>query len=96
MAGHKPLRLQNLIVTTHSAAPDYASGFITRTVPLDEPLNTIALAARHFRVSGELHYWNGLEQASNTFCYGLTVSPYTGAPYWADCENQTTLQQTLK
>ncbi len=94
---HIPLHLSDITITTHSASPEYPSGFITRTVGLgNSPLDMKALAAQHFRVNGELDYWNGMEQIKNTFCYGLTVSPYTSAPDWQDCENQTNLQQTVR
>jgi len=94
---HTPLHLSNVTITAHSASPEYPGGFITRTVGLGSvPLDMKVLAAQHFRVRGELDYWNGIEQIKSTFCYGLTVSPDGNAPDWPDCENQENFQQTIR
>jgi hypothetical protein len=93
---HAPLRLTNVTVTNHSASPEYPSGVVTRTIGLTAPVDMKVLAKQRIRVSGELNYWNGIDQVTSRFCYGLTVSPYTSAQEWQDCENQETLQQTLR
>jgi len=93
---HAPLHLANVTVTNHSASPEYPSGFITRTVGLSTPLDMQVLAKQHIRVKLTFQYWNGINHITSRFCYGLTVSPYTGAQDWQDCENQETLQQKLQ
>jgi hypothetical protein len=94
---HAPLRLANVTVTNHSASPEYPSGFITRTVDLNiPPNNPQALASEHLKVKIRLTYWNGLDQVTSSFCYGLTVSPVNGSQDWQDCENQDAFQQTMR
>ncbi len=92
---HTPLQLKDVTVTDKSASPDFPSGFITRTVSLGRHLNMRQLAKQHLRVAVNLSYWNGVREVPSAFCYGLTVSPYSGAQDWQDCENQQALQQNL-
>ena len=92
----KMLRITNATVTSHSPAPESPSGFITRTIILNEPRNMQILATKKLQVIVELKYWNGIEQVTTRSCSGLTVSPNTGFEDWQDCENQEAFQQQIR